>query len=248
LHCNKIAVVDAAEINVGINEESAIYCVPDVRHIFAKFGGLAQLLDVMNSDGSMVEESYAFVAAFWFKSVMLASVRNAGERAFRVIRDNLEMAFAKVAHRAACGKAFQKMELDDLFPALAKGDMVELSSYLLQFYDKKNFTVPYLKAKIQKKAQGDGKVCVAIPVYAEQPRPLERACLRRCLDVLGKQRIIFFGPESLNMAAYASLAREYGAAYTIERFPDVYFTSPSTYLSVEKLSKIFDHAFAARSE
>jgi glycosyltransferase involved in cell wall biosynthesis len=229
LCCNGIAIVDDAEINIVINRDSATYSAPDIQKIYAKFSGLSKLLDVMNNDNSIVEDSYAFVAAFWFKSVTTASVRNTSERAFRVIREELEMVFTKVSHRDACSAAFKERGSADLFSALAKGDTAKLSAYLMRFYDKKTFAAAYLKAKLHKKPQGAGKACVVIPLYAEQPRPLERASLRQCLSILGKHRIVFFGPESLNTAAYDSIAREYGVACSVERFPDAYFTSPFSY-------------------
>jgi glycosyltransferase involved in cell wall biosynthesis len=229
LCCNGIAIVDDAEINIVINRDSATYSAPGIQQIYAKFSGLSKLLDVMNNDNSIVEESYAFVAAFWFKSIMTASVRNTSERAFRVIRDNLETIFTKVSHRDACAEAFKERGLADLFSALAKGNTAKLSSYLMRFYDKKIFAAAYLKAKLHKKPQGAGKACVAIPIYAERPGALERASLRRCLTVLGKHRIVFFGPESLNTAVYDAIAHEQGVKYTMERFPDVYFTSPFSY-------------------
>jgi len=229
LCCNSIAVVDDAEINIVHNTRSATYGAPDIQRIFAKFSELSKVLDIINTADSLAEESYAFTAAFWFNSVTTASLKNTSERAYRSIRDCLEMVFAKVAHRGACAAAFKKSGLDDLFSALAKGNTIHLSTELMRFYDKKTFAAAYLKAKMKKGPRERGTACVAIPVYTEQPSASECASLRQCLNILGKHPIVFFGPESLSMTAYDAIAREYGVAYAVERFPDVYFTSPVTY-------------------
>lgn len=229
VRCNTVAIVDDAEINIVINKDSATYGVPDIRRIVEKFRGLSKLLDIINNESAMPEESYAFIAAFWFRSITFTSVLNKSERAYRAIRDNLEMVFAKVAHRETCAAAFATAGLGDLFFALTKGDASKLSAYLMRHYDKKTFAAAWLKAKIKKETQGLGKACVVVPIYAEQPGPLERASLRQCLNVLRSHRIFFCCQESLNTAVYDSIAGEYGIACAVERFPDAYFASPFTY-------------------
>jgi glycosyltransferase involved in cell wall biosynthesis len=227
--CNNVAIIDDAEINIVANMVLSTDKVQDKQRIFVKFSRVSKLLDIVNNDESISEESYAYITAFWFNNTMVTSVRNKSDCAYRVIRDNLEMVFSKVFYRKACAEAFRESGQSDLFAALANGSTTALSVYLMRYYDKNTLVIAYLKAKIQKAIPRNEKVCIAVPIYVEQLGPHECASLRQCLHILGKYRIVFFGPENLNTTAYDAIAREYGASYTVKRFPDVYFSSPATY-------------------
>lgn len=66
---------------------------------------------------------------------------------------------------------------------------------------------------------------VTIPVYRPHPSNLEQFCLDRCLSILGRHPIGFFGPETLDFSSYQSQAP--GAR--VFRFADRYFRSKATY-------------------
>jgi glycosyltransferase involved in cell wall biosynthesis len=227
--CNKIAIVDDAEINIIADSHLLTDHTQAIQSIFAKFGRLSIILDIINNDKSITERSYTYIVAFGFHCAVATSVSNKSERAFRVIRDNLEMTFSKISNCEACLVAFSESGQSDLFTALANCSTTALSVYLMKYYDKNTLAIAYLKAKIQKALPRNEKVCIAVPIYIEQPEPHECASLRRCLHILGKYRIVFFGPENLNMSVYEDIACEYGASYTVKRFPDVYFTSAASY-------------------
>lgn len=230
LYCDKIEIVDDAEINIVINQNSATFGSPNIKRIAAKFKGLSHILDMLNGHPCLCEESYAFVTAFWFNSVVTTSLLNKTEQAYRLIRDGLQITFAKVKLCTACSVAFQNMGLSELFSVLSAGSITKLATYLMQFYESKVFTVNHLAllAKIKKET----RLCratVVIPLYAEHPDSFARASLRQCLSILGDHPIVFFGPESLNTANYEDIMRESGGEFLYEGFPDIYFESPYTY-------------------
>jgi glycosyltransferase involved in cell wall biosynthesis len=229
LHCNKITIINDAEINIMLNEHSASYGVPEINRIIAKFEGVSRILDLLN-DNNVPEESYGFVNAFWFRSIMDAVLQNKTEEAYKITRDSLGIIFRKFKFQDVCAAAFNNIGIGDLFTALAAEDVGKLSAYLIQFYERKIFALNHLNllSKIKSEVR-PGKATVAIPIYAEQPENLEYASLQQCLNILGKHNIIFFGPEGLDISAYTKIAHERGVNFLYEPFPRIYFASPSTY-------------------
>ncbi|HKI18576.1 MAG TPA: DUF5672 family protein [Isosphaeraceae bacterium] len=82
-------------------------------------------------------------------------------------------------------------------------------------------------------------VAITIPVYKPTMTDLEEMSLERCVEVLGRFPIVFFGPESLDYELYLGLV----AQSTVVRFPDRYFRSLETYSEL-LLSAAFYKAFS----
>jgi len=79
---------------------------------------------------------------------------------------------------------------------------------------------------------------IAIPVYKSEMTELEEFSLSRCLAVLGKHPVVFFGPSSLNYEAYLEKAP---SASTCS-FADACFTSVERYSEL-LLSRSFYERF-----
>lgn len=84
-----------------------------------------------------------------------------------------------------------------------------------------------------------GLAIVVVPVYKPTPSALEAFSLARCTAVLAKHPLTFFGPRSLDYAAYRAEA----PTATITTFDDRYFRSLAGYSEL-LLSPAFYEAFA----
>lgn len=231
LLCNAITIVEDAEINIRINKDSATFGPPSIDLIFAKFKGLSKIMDILNTHEGLEPQSYAFVTAFWFKSVVMNSLQNKTLQACRVIVSALHTVWRKVICNEQCAVAFAQLQLNELFSALATYRIVELGRYLATFYDSKMFTARELRFRTQNaiRRQASG-ACTAVPVYTVLPNVSETASLRQCLKVLGGGHpIVFFGPESLDTCFYEDMAREFGVKWAYEKLENAYFESPLTY-------------------
>jgi hypothetical protein len=82
-------------------------------------------------------------------------------------------------------------------------------------------------------------VAITIPVYRDRLSELDEFSLARCIEVLGRYPIVFFGPESLGYSVYLSRA---GSA-SVVRFPDRCFRSIETYSEL-LLSNAYYKAFS----
>jgi glycosyltransferase involved in cell wall biosynthesis len=247
LVCDAIAIVDDAEINIRMHENSATFGPPSIKRIFAKFSGLSKMLDIINKGEALEERSYAFIVAFWFKSVVETSLQNQTIQAFRVVVGALYDVFQKVKYHEMCQVAFAQLGIGDLFSALASRRMTRLAAYVALSYDGKIFMADELRFRALKKkyAQARG-VCIAIPLYTAQPGVAEADSLRQCFKILGgKHQIVFFGPESLDTTFYEKIVSEFGMRWSFEAFPDAYFESPLTYsklLLIQDFYHRFSHA------
>jgi hypothetical protein len=65
-------------------------------------------------------------------------------------------------------------------------------------------------------------VAVTIPIYKQNISEEELASLTRCLNILGKYKIIFFAPASLDTAFYENFCHS-KIDFAVERFADNYF-------------------------
>lgn len=230
LVCNGVAIVDDAEINIMIHKDSATFGAPSISRIFAKFEGLTRIIAILNQCETLAEESYAFVAAFWIRSVFETSQQNKTEQAYKIIVSGLYDVFRSIRLRERCAAELAAFGLAGLSVALASGKITKLAACVMRSYDERTFTAGYLRLLSQKKRKMQaGQATVAIPVYVERPNAMEMASLQQCLSVLGGHRIAFFGPESLDVSVYEGLAREHGIVCGVERFPDIYFKSPLSY-------------------
>lgn len=230
LLCTSIALVDDAEVNISINKDSSTFGPPDIRRIASKFKGLSRIIDILNANENLDGRSYAFIVAFWFKSVVDHSLPNKTIQAYRFIVNSLFQVFGKIRYHAECLTEFSALGLSDLFGVLISGKIGQLATYILSFYDSKILLAVELRFRALKKSHQQAKgACVVIPVCAP-PTPAEAISLRQCLDVLGKRhRIIFFGPESLDTAPYENAVREHGVEWFFEKFEDIFFESTATY-------------------
>jgi len=68
-------------------------------------------------------------------------------------------------------------------------------------------------------------VAVIIPIYKQELSELERHSLARCVAVLGRHPLVFFGPRSLTPTHHFRVA----PTAIQEGFDDTYFSSPETY-------------------
>lgn len=226
-----IEIVDDAEINIRIHKGSTTFGPPSIKRILAKFKGLSGILDLINNNEMLEKHSYAFITAFWFKSVFETSLQNKTIQAYRLIVSSLYEVFRKVKHHEQCAIEFNKLYLSDLFTALISWKITRLAAYIVTFYDSKMLMARELRFRVQKKIYEKAKgACVAIPIYVDQLAFTEIASLRQCLKMLGGQhRIVFLGPESLSTISYEKIAQEYGVSWTFEKFEDAYFESTISY-------------------
>ena len=65
-------------------------------------------------------------------------------------------------------------------------------------------------------------VAVTIPIYKQNISEEELASLTRCLNILGKYKIIFFAPASLDTSFYENFCHN-KIDFAVERFADDYF-------------------------
>lgn len=232
LLCSTIEIVEDAEVNIRINKDSATFGSPSLERIFAKFAGLSKILDILSDAEEIEEKSYAFITAFWFRSVVGAALQNQSPQAYWVIVHSLYEILPKIKHLEQCGRAFAMLDQNNLFAVLMSWRITRIAEYIATFYDRKKLTVARdLHFRIQNKRYGQATgASVAIPIYAPQPNAAEEASLRQCLKVFGEQhRIVFFGPKSLDTAFYKEVTREYAVVWVFEAFEDAYFKSPLTY-------------------
>ena len=70
------------------------------------------------------------------------------------------------------------------------------------------------------------RTVVAIPAYSKSMKPEEVCSLRQCIRIFGgRRKIVLFVPESLDCSSYLEIAPE----VEVQRFPDSFFTSISSY-------------------
>lgn len=231
LLCNAITIVEDAEINIRINKDSATFGPPSIDLIFAKFKGLSKIMDILNAHKGLKPQSYAFVTAFWFRSVVMNSLQNKTLQAYRVIVSALYSVWRKVACNEQCTATFAQLQLNDLFSALATYRIARLGKYIATFYDNKTLATRDLYFRTQEIRHRQAKgACIAVPVYTAPPNATETASLRQCLKVLGGEHpIVFFGPENLDTRFYEDMARELGVKWIYEKWENAYFESPLTY-------------------
>jgi hypothetical protein len=79
---------------------------------------------------------------------------------------------------------------------------------------------------------------IAVPVYKPQMTELEEFSLSRCVTVLGRHPVVFFGPSSLSYRTYLDKA----PAASTRSFPDSCFTSVERYSEL-LLSRSFYETF-----
>jgi len=77
-------------------------------------------------------------------------------------------------------------------------------------------------------------VAITIPVYKTRLTDLEECSFERCVQVLGRYPILFFGPESLDYGIYL------GRAGSVVRFPDRYFRSLESYSELMLSPKFYE--------
>lgn len=85
-------------------------------------------------------------------------------------------------------------------------------------------------------------VAVVIPVYKARPNHTELVSIKQCLSILKDHPIIFFGPESLDIGAYAALC-DGNVPFKFKSFEKRYFENIAGYNRL-MLSPHFYRAFS----
>lgn len=244
--CNAINIVESAEINIRRHKYSMTYGIPTCSDVQKKFNGLRKIISIINIENNISAKSYAYIAAFWFNSVLFESMKNKSERAFRNILDNLWFAFLELKNHLECEAEFNRFGINEVYSSLQSGCINNVVNYLIRFYDKKIFLCSLLKERINKHNM-KFKSCIAIPIYKEFLSEIELKSLSQCIKILNKYPIRFLCPESLDITKYIKLLERTNVDYGFERFPNVFFKSTYHYnrlmLNPDLYKRFIDYEF-----